>query len=320
MRILYGIQTTGNGHITRSLRIIKRLESEGHQIDIVTSGPVNKLINNIKTKHFRGFTFKYNGDGTVNYFKTIFTSNPFQFWKDVKSLDLEPYEMIISDYEPITSWSALLKEKCYISISNQSSFYSTKIPRPKNVDYISELGIKWLSPAQCPIGINYDEYDDFIFKPIIREDIINAKPSDKGYYLIYLPQINLKKIIKECRENPLQRFVVFADVEKKFTQKNCEILPTNYGDFSFYLINSHGVICSGGFQTTSEAIYLQKKLMVVPIKGQWEQKCNAESLKRKGIWVSEFKHLKEFIKSNKVIVPKWEDPIDKLIEKIKSLI
>jgi uncharacterized protein (TIGR00661 family) len=320
MKILYGIQTTGNGHITRSLRIIKRLESEGHQIDIITSGPKNNLIKEINSKHYRGFTFKYNNDGTVNYIKTIFSSNILQFWKDIKSLDLETYEVIISDYEPITSWSSLLKEKCYISISNQSSFYSKKIPKPKNTDYISEFGIKWLAPAQCPIGINYDDYDDFIFKPILREDIINAKVSDKGYYLIYLPQISLKKIIKECRENPLQNFIIFTDVDKKFTQKNCQVFPTSYSDFSYYLINCHGVMCSGGFQTTSEALYLQKKLMVVPVKGQWEQKCNSEALRRKGIWISDFKNISKFIKSDKVVVDKWIDPIDKLIEKIKSLI
>jgi uncharacterized protein (TIGR00661 family) len=320
MKILYGIQTTGNGHITRSVRIIKKLESEGHQVDIITSGPKNNLLKNLKTRHYKGFTFKYNGDGTVNYLKTILTSNLLQFFKDVKSLNLEDYEMIITDYDPITSWAALLKEKCYISISNQSSFYSKKIPRPKSVDIFSEFGIKWLAPAQCPIGINYDNYDDFIFKPLLREDILNAKVSDKGYYLIYLPQIKLNKIIKECRENPLQNFIIFADVEKKFTQKNCEVHPINYGDFSFYLINCHGVVCSGGFQTTSEALYLQKKLMVVPVKGQWEQKCNSESLSRKGIWVSEFKELKSFIKSNKVVVPKWEDPIDSLMNKIRSLI
>jgi len=320
MKILYGIQTTGNGHITRSLRIIEKLKEEGHQIDIITSGPKNKLIKNLKSKHFNGFTFKYNSDGTVNYLKTLCNTNIISFIKDIKRLDVDSYDMVITDYEPITSWASLLKEKCYISISNQSSFYSDKIPRPKFVDYISEFGIRWISPAQCPIGINYDSYDDFIFKPILRKDILNSKVTDKGYYLIYLPQIELKKIIKRCRENPLQNFVIFSDVKEKFTIKNCEIFPTNYDEFSYYLVNAHGVICGAGFQTTSEALWLQKKLMVVPIKGQWEQKCNAESLKQKGIWVSEFKELNNFIKSNKVTVDKWKDPLDELMDKIKSLI
>jgi uncharacterized protein (TIGR00661 family) len=48
---------------------------------------------------------------------------------------------------------------------------------------------------------------------------------------------------------------------------------------------SSGVICGAGFETPAEALYLKKKLLVVPMKGQYEQTCNAESLKQLGIKV-----------------------------------
>ena len=40
MKILYGIQATGNGHITRSIEIIEHLalEPEIEKIDVVISG------------------------------------------------------------------------------------------------------------------------------------------------------------------------------------------------------------------------------------------------------------------------------------------
>ena len=51
MKILYGIQLTGNGHISRSTIIINKLKSLGHQVDIITSGSgSNLLLPNIKYK------------------------------------------------------------------------------------------------------------------------------------------------------------------------------------------------------------------------------------------------------------------------------
>ncbi len=38
MKILYGIQCTGNGHLTRSLKVISRLKKLGHNVDILLSG------------------------------------------------------------------------------------------------------------------------------------------------------------------------------------------------------------------------------------------------------------------------------------------
>ena len=38
MNILYGIQCTGNGHLTRSLKVVCRLKKMGHNVDILFSG------------------------------------------------------------------------------------------------------------------------------------------------------------------------------------------------------------------------------------------------------------------------------------------
>jgi UDP-N-acetylglucosamine:LPS N-acetylglucosamine transferase len=46
-----------------------------------------------------------------------------------------------------------------------------------------------------------------------------------------------------------------------------------------------GVISNAGFGTTSEALYLGKKLLVIPMKTQYEQQCNASSLEEMGVTV-----------------------------------
>jgi predicted glycosyltransferase len=49
------------------------------------------------------------------------------------------------------------------------------------------------------------------------------------------------------------------------------------------MVRSAGVLCGAGFQTPSEVLYLKKKLLAVPMKGQYEQQCNAAALKLLGI-------------------------------------
>ena len=43
------------------------------------------------------------------------------------------------------------------------------------------------------------------------------------------------------------------------------------------------MLCGAGFETPAEALFLKKKLMVIPMKGQYEQQCNAAALKEMGV-------------------------------------
>ncbi len=66
-------------------------------------------------------------------------------------------------------------------------------------------------------------------------------------------------------------------------------------------------------------MYLGKKLMVIPLKGQYEQECNSISLKEMGIFIGELNDIEEFIKSPKVTIEKWDDPINDILNKILNI-
>ena len=53
MKILYGVQSNGNGHITRSLDVINNLKKKSHQVDVTTSG-TKSTINIDKLKSYKG--------------------------------------------------------------------------------------------------------------------------------------------------------------------------------------------------------------------------------------------------------------------------
>ena len=59
-------------------------------------------------------------------------------------------------------------------------------------------------------------------------------------------------------------------------------MPVNQRGFNDSMINAYGVITGAGFETPAEVLHLGKRLLVIPIKGQYEQLCNAAALEADG--------------------------------------
>ena len=314
MRILYGVQTTGNGHITRSSKIIYKLIKRGCQVDILFSGSNSSSVKfpfPVKY-HLSGFTFLNNGVGEVDYFKTYQNLKFIRFLKDIK-LDLSNYDLIISDFEPITAWAARLKERRCIGISNQSSFVSKKTPRPEKKSFIGEGILKWMAPVSDPIGIHFDSYDSFIKTPILKESMFYRSTSNQGHYTVYLPNYKLELIVSELNKFDKFKFEVFDGLGRGYRSKNCMVRPINKETFDGSLRCSQGVITAGGFQTVTESLYLGKKLLVIPTKGQYESECNAFALSRMGVMVGGLSDIASFMENNNIIKVNWTDSSDDIV-------
>jgi uncharacterized protein (TIGR00661 family) len=128
MKILYAIQGTGNGHVSRAREIIPILKKYG-QVDILISGTqadVN-LDDEIKYR-FKGFGFDFGTNGGINY-KSSFKKADFrQLIRDIRNLPVKDYDLVINDFEPVTAWACVLRNKKSIALSHQSAFLSVKTP------------------------------------------------------------------------------------------------------------------------------------------------------------------------------------------------
>ncbi|MEJ7683854.1 MAG: glycosyltransferase family protein [Segetibacter sp.] len=67
--------------------------------------------------------------------------------------------------------------------------------------------------------------------------------------------------------------------KKAFKEKNITIQPISNEAFITSMASAEGILCGAGFETPAEALFMNKKLMVIPMKGQYEQQCNAAALK-----------------------------------------
>ena len=283
-KILYALNGTGSGHITRARQLIPYLRKK-YDVDILISGKNNIIDSNLNIKYnFKGFTFIINKNGRVSYLKSLFGNNLFRFIIDLFRLNINQYDLIISDFEPISAWASKIKGKSSLQLSHQSSLFSKKSPRPKNIDRLAEFFIKWYSPCDRYIGFHFKNYDSNIYGPLLRDKIINAIPKINDYYVVYLWNYSSEYIVSVLSQLQDYKFKVFdSQANKKYTIENCEIIPTGDDIFFNAILNCKGVICGAGFELPAEVLYLKKKLYVIPIGNQYEQKCNAQALIEMGV-------------------------------------
>jgi uncharacterized protein (TIGR00661 family) len=284
MKILYAIQGTGNGHLSRARDIIPLLQQKG-ELDILVSGIQADVELPYPVKYtFRGLSFIFGKNGGVDLIETYKKSNLKQLYKEIKSLPIEDYDLVINDFEPVSAWACKMKHKDCIGLSHQAAVINKKSPKPKNKDIVGKAVLHNYAPVTTAYGFHFGAYDKNIFTPVIRNQIRNAKAEDKKHYTVYLPAYSDERIIKVLGEIKNVNWQVFSKHSKKeYKEKNIHIRPVNNDDFIESLITSTGILCGAGFETPAEALYLKKKLMAIPMKGQYEQQCNAAALKTMGV-------------------------------------
>lgn len=282
-KILYAIQGTGNGHISRAREIVPLLQKHG-ELDILISGTQAdvKLAQEVKYQ-LHGFSFIFGKNGGVDHFKTYKNMDLLRFRKDMKRLPLNDYNLIVNDFEPVTAWACRKQGIESVSLSHQASFTSTKVPRPKVKDW-GKLILSRYAPTTHHVGFHFERYDDFIYTPVIRQEIRSLLPTNLGHYTVYLPAIDDRHLVKLLRQIPSVRWEVFSKhTQRSYSDGNVFVEPVNNEKFNKSMASCEGLFTGGGFEGPAEALFLGKKLLVMPMKCQYEQQCNAYALMQLGV-------------------------------------
>lgn len=322
MKILYAVQGTGNGHITRAMSIIPVLKKYA-TVDVLISGFSYSLDLPFEVKYqFKGMSFCFGKKGGIDYWETYKKNKMRRFMKEIKQLDLKEYDFVISDFEPISCWAAIKQKKLCIGLSNQASIFTANVPLPKSFDMPGKLVLKYYAPTSLNFGIHFQQYNPQIFTPIISEDVRKLHTSNEGFYLVYLPAYDIDKIKSVFKKFENERFVIFSNVKGKFEKKNMVIYPLDRANFIQQLSKCYGVITAAGFSTTSEALYLKKKLLVIPQKSQFEQKCNALALKKMGVTIIKklknkfIPEMEHWMNTAETVNVNYEDNVELIVQNI----
>lgn len=322
MKILYAIQGTGNGHMARAYEVIPELQKYG-KVDIVVSGTQCNIDLPWPIKYrYYGISFIFGKKGGINWLSTIKTLRPFQFIKDIFTIPVRDYDLVLNDFEPVVAWACVLKQVACIGLSHQSAVLHTNAPKPTKANRLGELILRYYAPVKKSFGFHFNALDKSNSTPVIRKDIRLAKPFNNGHYTVYLPSYSDQNITELLSQFPYIQWQVFSKHNKQALKvKNINIEPIHKERFTKSFLTCQGILCNAGFETPAEALYLGKKLCVIPMKGQYEQQCNAAFLESMGITVinnfeQETDRLNEWVYYEQAQTIKYPNNIAGIIEDI----
>lgn len=323
MKVLYAIQATGNGHISRAREVLPILRQMA-DVDILLSGSNSNLNLPFPVKYrSKGLSLQYNNSGGLSYWEMMKKTNFIRLAKEIRDFPVKDYDLIINDFESISAWAAWYRQVPCISFSHQVSLLSDLCPKPNSWSPFSKLVMSQYAPASYAVGLHFKNYDDYIFTPIIRKEIRSLETCNKGHYTVYLPAVSDKQLMDVLHEIPEVRWEIFSrQIKYPYFDKNITIRPVQHDSFTQSLASCNGLLTGAGFESPAEALYLRKKLFVIPIKGQYEQQCNAEALKSLGIpTAKEFNAsilpaLKRWMNSSFLPKVHYPDITERLVEQI----
>jgi len=325
MRILYGVQTTGNGHIVRSKSMIGALRDQGHEVYTILSGCTKKGV--LDEEFFqpcerkKGLTFVVE-KGRMCFVKTASQLNILDFYRDVFGFGARGFDLAITDYEPITARIARRNSIPSIGIGHLYAF-EYDVPRARS-RLFSHWVMRKYAPVTIPLGLHWHHFDQPVLPPTIPENIQHNGHHEhmEGKILVYLPFEGLESVLKELKPLTEYDFYVYANVEEPWIDEGINIRPFSRQGFVQDLFECSGVICNAGFSLISEALHLGKKIMAKPVRGQVEQESNGVALEmlELGAVVQEIKteRIEEWINSGPKRAMNFPDVISSLVDWIGS--
>jgi uncharacterized protein (TIGR00661 family) len=323
MRILYAIQGTGNGHISRARDIIPELSKYGKVHALISGIQADVGLNYPIYYRLNGLSFIFGKKGGVDIWKTYVKSSFKKLREEIKKVPVEEYDLVVNDFEPVTAWACRMRKVPCISLSHQCAILNEASPKPREKDLLGMTILNYYAPANIQFGFHFKPYGKNIYTPVIRKEIRDVYPSDKGHYTVYLPAFDDRKLIKCFKKFKDVKWEIFSKHNKKeFREGNVHIRPIQNETFITSMGSSEGVLCGAGFETPAETLYLKKKLMVIPMKTQYEQLCNAEALSRMGVPV--IKSIKEknhdkilnWLMQDKIVQTDYQNNTSKVIEEL----
>lgn len=325
MKILFAIQGTGNGHLSRARDVYPELAKYG-EVDVLISGIQADVSVPFPVKYqLYGMSFIFGSKGGVDIWKTAKKLKLFKLIRDIRKIPVQDYDLVVNDFEPVTSWACKLKGKPCIGLSHQAAVLADNAPQPPKADLKGKLILKYYAPVTAAYGFHFRKYTKNIFTPVIRREIRDMVPTDLGHYSVYLPSYNDEALVEHLSNFSDVKWEVFSKHNKEpFSFKNVHIQPINNEAFIKSMASSTGVLCGAGFEGPAEALHLGKKLMVIPMQDQYEQQCNAAAAEQVGVPVIKqlsrkyYEKIKWWLMSNERVNVNYPDQTAEVIRQLMT--
>lgn len=284
MKILYGVQGTGNGHISRARMMAKAFAARTDcdmEVTFLFSGRPREEYFDMQCfgdcRYRNGLSFVTEA-GKINHLKSALYNNPIGFIREVTQLDVSPYELIITDFEPVTAWAGKLSGTTVLGLGHQYAF-GHNIPLA-GYSLLASLIMRYFAPATVKLGLHWHHFGHSILPPII--DNSHQRSDCQQSIMVYLPFEDQHRVCTLLNSLPDYRFSQYSSALSDQQKGNVAQRKACHQGFKQDLAASQAVICNAGFELVSECLNIGLPILVKPVKGQFEQQSNAAALTQLG--------------------------------------
>lgn len=305
---VFAVQGEGRGHLTQAIAAYEMLTSYGHKVAAVLIGSSDRrqVPDFVKARikapliniHSPNFVTDKNNK-SIRIGKTI--SKNLQQWKrfhqSMKTIrqqidELQP-DILLNFYEPLIGLCSLFKPLStkIISIAHQFVYLHPEFNFPEGGNRIDRFAIKKYTALTAKgsdklLALSFypfkqQQYKNIVVSaPLLRKEIGEQKLFKGDHLLVYILNSGyMQEIINWHKQHPEITIHCFTDsktVKGKwhFDDTLC-FHSLDDQKFLQYMATAKALVTTAGFESVCEAMYLGKPVLMVPVKGHFEQWCNA---------------------------------------------
>jgi uncharacterized protein (TIGR00661 family) len=292
--ILYGVNGEGAGHSTRAKEVITHLQRAGHNVHVASfDRGLQNLSKDFDVTEIFGWRLAY-VNNQVRYRRTI-ARNLLAAPKAARSVSRLKklahewnVQVVITDFEPLSCHVGHRLHLPVISIDNQHCLTNARVTYPtqyRRDAAATKMVVRLMVPrADAYLVTSFFSAEltkpkTFLFPPILREAVLQAKPREDDYVLVYVtsPAPELARLLSTVR----CRFVAYG-FGREGQEGNILFKKPSLDGFLKDLIAARAVVANAGFSLVTEALHLGKPYLAVPVEHQFEQMFNAYWLEKAG--------------------------------------
>lgn len=302
MRILYGVVGEGMGHAIRSRVVIDALSRE-HDVRVVASGRAKDYL----AEHFEdvdriwGLTLAYK-DNEVRSWQTLIQNLhrgvrglPANGLQLVRLAERFAPDAVISDFDGFSYVFGKAHRVPVLSLDNIQMITRCRHEPDITADVESDFRLaRQLVRAKMPAASHYLVTTFFypevsaprttLVPSILRPEILAAERARGDHLLVYQTAEGNRSLPDALRAAgvPCRVYGYRRDLTEPERDGALTYCPFDERRFVDDLASARGVVTGGGFTLISEAVYLGKPILSIPLGRQFEQVMNARYLARLG--------------------------------------
>ena len=303
MRILYGVTGEGLGHAMRAQVLLAHLASQGHRVLVAASGRAARLLsadNEVVT--IDGFSIRY-ADGAVQRARTLADNaksalgslhrNAGVAFDEVAAF---APECVVTDFDSFSHVVGRVLGCPIVSFDHQhvlSHFvHPVEVRRRLSYDFglASHFVQRKMSGCDRYLVTSFfapqtrprHAKSTTLVGPVIRAQLHHVVPTAGEHVVVYQTATGDARLEDSLRGVPGVAFRVYG-LGARPSRGNVEYRAFDEDGFVRDLASARAVVANGGYTTLSEALFLGKPVLSIPVRHQGEQELNAAWLHHLGL-------------------------------------